>query len=299
MITVVSHDAGGAEMVSSYLRRHGLPYLGVLAGPALRVFERKLGPVAAQPLDQAIGRATTVLCGTSWQSDLELQAIRAARAQGTHTIAFLDQWVCYRERFVRAGETTLPDEFWVADVMAEAMARAECPGVPVSVVGNPYFDDLREELARTAPRVRRAGEGLSVLYVCEPLGEQARLQYGDERYWGYVEEEALQYCLATLETLGHPVAKVTIRPHPAEPAGKYDWAVRGGDRPVTIGGSRTRLAELADADVVIGCESMAMVVALLAGKRVISSIPPGGKPCSLPHPEIEHLQRLVAVAATR
>ena len=240
-----------------------------------------------------------MLCGTSWQSDLELRAIRAARAQGTHTIAFLDHWVCYRERFVRAGEMTLPDELWVADPMAEAMARVECPGVPVSAVGNPYFDDLREELARVAPRVRRDGEGLSVLYVCEPLREQARLQYGDERYWGYVEEEALQYCLDTLETLGHPIARVTIRPHPAEPAGKYDWAIQNGERPVTIGGSRTLLEEVADADVVIGCESMAMVVALLAGKRVISSIPPGGKPCSLPHQEIEHLQRLVAVAATR
>jgi len=38
---------------------------------------------------------------------------------------------------------------------------------------------------------------------------------------------------------------------------------------------------------------MAMVVALLAKKRVISTIPPGGMVCDLPQAEIEHLQVLV------
>ncbi|MGB1984427.1 MAG: hypothetical protein ACPHOH_03080, partial [Porticoccaceae bacterium] len=43
----------------------------------------------------------------------------------------------------------------------------------------------------------------------------------------------------------------------------------------------------------VGCESMAMVVGLLAKKRVISAIPPGGRPCQLPQPAIENLQQLV------
>jgi len=38
---------------------------------------------------------------------------------------------------------------------------------------------------------------------------------------------------------------------------------------------------------------MAMVVGLLAKKRVLSSIPPGGRPCQLPQLDIENLQQLV------
>ncbi len=34
---------------------------------------------------------------------------------------------------------------------------------------------------------------------------------------------------------------------------------------------------------------MAMVVALAAGRRVVSAIPAGGRPLSLPFPEIERL----------
>jgi hypothetical protein len=54
------------------------------------------------------------------------------------------------------------------------------------------------------------------------------------------------------------------------------------------------MEQIVEADVVVGCASMAMVVALLAKKRVISSIPPEGKLCCLPQAEIEHLQALIA-----
>jgi hypothetical protein len=53
------------------------------------------------------------------------------------------------------------------------------------------------------------------------------------------------------------------------------------------------MTQILEADVVVGCESMAMIVGLLANKRVISSIPLGGRLCQLPHAQIEHLQVLV------
>ena len=51
----VCHDAGGAEMVSSYLRRQRLPATCVLGGPAVPVFERKLGHALPSPdLEEAV-----------------------------------------------------------------------------------------------------------------------------------------------------------------------------------------------------------------------------------------------------
>jgi predicted RNA methylase len=58
--------------------------------------------------------------------------------------------------------------------------------------------------------------------------------------------------------------------------------------------NKTLLGQIQVADVVVGCASMAMVVALLAKKRVVCSIPPGGKACQLPQAEIEHLQVLIS-----
>jgi hypothetical protein len=292
-VVLASHDAGGSELVSSYVRQHGLECAYALAGPAQKIFERKLGAIATLPLEEAINQGDWLLCGTSWQSDLEWHAIGLARACGKHSIAFLDHWTGYRERFLRGGVAHLPDEIWVGDQIALDMAHSIFPGIPVLLVPNPYFIDLEADLAAMHCRPPKNNIGLDVLYVCEPIGEGALRAFGNERHWGYTEHEALRYFFSNLQALDAPVNRIVIRPHPAEAQNKYLWARREFDLPIAFGQKKSLLEEIVDCDVVVGCASMAMVVGLLAGKRVVSSIPPGGRACSLPQPEIELLASLI------
>ena len=67
MICIVSHDAGGAEILSSLIWQRGFECQYVLAGPALKIFQRKLGSVDTRLLQEAILGADWLLCGTSWQ----------------------------------------------------------------------------------------------------------------------------------------------------------------------------------------------------------------------------------------
>lgn len=290
---MVSHDAGGAEILSSYIHQQGLECQYLLAGPAIKIFQRKLGQIDLLSDAGAIQSADWILCGTSWQSDLEWKVIALAREAGKKSVAFLDHWVNYQERFVRGGEKHLPDEIWVGDPIAENMAQRIFPSLTIRLVENPYFVDLERELAALIQNREFKSGGLRVLYVCEPLREHALREYGNERHWGYTEEDALRYFLANLEILGSPIESIVIRPHPSEDPGKYDWVREVYDLPVFSGGAMTLFEEVAVSDVVIGCESMAMVVGLLACRRVISCIPPGGKPCALPQPEIESMQQLL------
>lgn len=293
MIAVISHDAGGAEILSSYVKRHDRDYIYVLEGPARKIFERKLGTVNVSDLEEAIRQSTSILCGTSWQSNIELDAIKLARALGRRSMAFLDHWVNYKERFSRSGEAFLPDEVWVGDAMAETMAKKTFPALPVKLVDNPYVQDILYELNEAQKRcVSSAGEG-TALYVCEPLSEHALKQHGDTHFWGYVEQDALRYFLSNTSALGKSLVRILIRPHPSESAGKYEWACDEFDLPIEISEGKSLLEEVVDSEFVVGCESMAMVVALLAGKKVISCVPPGGRPCVLPHNEIINLQDLV------
>jgi hypothetical protein len=297
-IAVVAHDAGGAEILSSYLRKTRIPAVLTLDGPALKIFERKLGTLQLLPLEQAIAKSSQVLCGTSWQSNLEFDAIQQAHATQKRSVAFIDHWVNYRERFVRSGVTCHPDEIWVGDEIAAKIAREEFAQVPVKVVGNPYLDDIQAELQGVATP-HESSDGVVVLYVCEPVSEHALMRYGNRRHFGYVEEEALRFFLDNLDALDAKVARIRIRPHPSEIAGKYDWVVRDYDLPLDIVGKETLVQDIAVSDVVVGCESMAMVVGLLANKRVISCIPPQGPPCRLPHPQIEKLNEMWAAESAR
>ena len=294
MITVVSHDAGGAEILSSYVRQTGLDCLYVLEGPARKIFEQKLGLIEVCTLKDAIYQSASILCGTGWQSDLEFNAIKWARTQGKRSIAFLDHWVNYRDRFIRSSETMLPDEIWVGDDMAQVIAKQLFPNLPVILVDNPYMQDVRQELDKIQSQTLASSDSISVLYVCEPISEHALLRHGNAYHLGYVEEEALRYFLSNASALGKPIERILIRPHPAERAGKYSWIKNEFKIKIELGGQRTLIEEISDCDFVIGCESMAMVIALLAKKKVISCIPPGGRNCALPHNDIFRLQDILS-----
>jgi hypothetical protein len=294
IVCIVSHDSGGAEILSSYVAKHGLQPLYCLDGPASSIFQRKLGDIENLDLDQAMDRCTWVLCGTSWQSDLEVRAIVIAAHLGKRSVAFLDHWVNYSERFERGGQRNLPDEVWVGDEIAQGIAAARLADVNIRLVENPYTEDVQRQLAEIEKRAGpRTTSGTRVLYVAEPIAEHARLQHGDERYWGYTEHDALRYFLVNLAALGAAVGEVVIRPHPSEKIEKYDWAREEFGGIVTFGGERTLFEEIADADIIVGCASMAMVVGLIAGRRVISSMLPGGKVAKLPQPKIEYLEQLI------
>jgi hypothetical protein len=292
-VAVVAHDAGGAEVLSSYVRQQGLDCRFALQGPACAVFERKLGPYPKLTLEAALQDSVSLLCGTSWQSDLELRAIALARARGRPSVAWLDHWTNYRERFVRGGTACLPDQVWVSDEHAYALARQCLPELPVRMMDNPYFADIRTALANEPRLYAAMPDLLAILYVCEPVREPALQQFGNALHWGYTEEQALRYFLDHLDALGQPVGRILIRPHPSEAFGKYRDIAAEYALPLSFSDGRALSAEVASSDCVVGCSSMAMVVGLIGGKRVLSCIPPGAAPCSLPHPEIEHLRDLV------
>ena len=99
------------------------------------------------------------------------------------------------------------------------------------------------------------------MFVSEPLREHGLREYGNERHWGYTEEEGLPYFMTHLHVLGGPINRIAIRPHPSEPLDKYDWVSQEYQLSIVNGGIRTLLEEIVESDVVAG---------LLAGKRVIS-----------------------------
>jgi hypothetical protein len=289
-LLVACHDAGGAEIVSSWLRRrpdaHSVPCL--LEGPARPIFARTLAPAlrTIEALPPLAG-LDLVLCGSSAHAPLERRVVRAARAAGVRSAVWLDHWVNYAERFVLDGELVLPDEVWVADEHAQRLAFETLPGARIRLCGNPYLEDVAAEV-HARERERPAG-GERILYVTQPTSVAAQTATGDPLGWGYEERGALRGYLEYLAEA--PPAAVRIRLHPAESEEKYAGVLAAfADRlALELSHSESLVEDCAWADTVAGCDTMAMVVALAAGRRVVSVIPPGGQPLSLPFEEIERL----------
>ena len=290
-ILIVSHDAGGAEVVSAWVKKnHNHEFAYCLKGPAQSIFSRKLaGMKIVDYNDLVLEVFDLVLTGTSWSSDLERLIIKQARIKGVKSVAYLDHWVNYRERFGYPSQNwleNLPDEIWCGDKYAMEVCR-NCgfPGQKLRLVENEYFCQIIEE----AEAYKNDVIPKSILYICEPIGEHMKKDHGDEFYLGYNEFSALKSFFETLLKSDMSSYLITVRLHPSEKDGKYDFIVNRfkNDLQIDISHDNHLYEDIQRAEIVVGCESMALVIAVKLNKKVFSVIPPNGLPCRLPHDEIQ------------
>lgn len=293
-LAVVCHDAGACNVILPWLRRPGLNLRPVMDGPAAALYRRHFSEAATMgrgtELDAALDGAAMLLSGTGWASDLEHRARQKARARGIFSVAVIDHWVNYPMRFERQGATVWPDEFWVTDARAAEIAALCFPGAVVRCFDNLY---LQAEAAAVAPPPSVPPEQAQVLYVLEPM----RTDWGR----GVAGEfQALDHFMRTRVAAGVPAkAPIRLRPHPSEPAGKYErWiATQRGRADVALDTEATLAAAIGASTWVVGCESFALVIALTAGRRVFTSLPPWAPACRLPQPGIVRLRAGETVGA--
>ena len=277
---VVCHDAGGTNQVLAMLGEPGFRGVcGFFDGPARDLWRQTGSPCElAEGLPQLLGRVRTLVTGTGWGSRLEHDARYEARRNGVRSIAVLDHWTNYRERFVRGTNLVLPDELWVVDEYALEIARQTFPGLPIVLQPDRYAE---QQVRRMAPLARVTGNELS--YLLEP----ARSAWGRDEAG---EFQALRYFLDRLPQLGLPAdTTICLRPHPSDAFGKYD-AFLGewhGHRIVLDRGDL--VGALSRARWVAGCQTYALTLALRAERTVYCTLPPWAPPCQLPHRGLVHL----------
>ncbi|HZL30498.1 MAG TPA: hypothetical protein VFC54_05485 [Pseudolabrys sp.] len=182
----------------------------------------------------------------------------------------------------------------MSDEAALGLARQELPEVKSLTIKDCFFQDIRDEIASIEAPKRGINEGVNILFVSEPIREGGLVLHGDERYWGFTEEEALRYFLTNLGRLFDRVNRIVIRSHPKESRDKYVWTLSEFDLPIIVSEDLPLLHQIVASDVVVGCATMAMAIAVLAEKRVISCIPPGGRLSPPPHAEIKEMRSLLA-----
>ncbi len=284
-LAVVCHDAGAANVILPWLQPRSFQVRAVMQGPAARLWRQRFGDAPlCTSVDEALDGARLLLSGTGWATDLEHQARVQAQQQGVRSVAVIDHWVNYPVRFVRNGVQQWPDEFWVTDGDALALARWHFPADRVRVQRNLY---LAEQVAAVQAVPHDAA---AVLYVMEP----ARKDWGR----GVAGEwQALDWFMQHRVAAGMPAAApIRLRPHPSDETGKYAaWLARHPQ--VQLDCSATLADALSAARWVVGCESYALVVALAAGRTVFSSLPPWAPACRLPHAGILRLGVVQAAAA--
>jgi hypothetical protein len=278
----VAHDAGGAELIAAWSKRHPEqgPFLHIASGPAIRAFEKR-GLSIEMPssdIENHLKGISRVVVGPGWNSPLEFRFIKAARKMNIPTVAYLDHWINFRLRFGYPREgwrENLPDEIWVGDEAAMRIAQQEFPDRKVELVPNEHVREIRETFASIQSGINEEPD--LVLFLSEPMSEPTTI-FGDPQDVSFDEYGVLKNLLLRLQGSGY---RLRIRLHPSEGREKYERLhVQISDEPEL-------LKDLARARVIVGMSTMALAHAAACGKIVWSLWPDLGKtPPPLPVPGI-------------
>jgi hypothetical protein len=279
---VVCHDAGAANIVISELVVTGrTDWRACMQGPAAKLWNAAYPKIDTyNTIEAALAGAPLLVTGTGWASDIEYDAIRMAKYRGIRSVAFIDHWVNYPDRFIRHGETVWPDEFYVTDNYALEIAKQAFPGKMINQKPNRYV----ETQLRGIGLVDRSG-GAELLYVLEPM----RSNWGRNTLG---EFQALEYFVSCLPRLGLPEnLLIRLRPHPSDYLNKYvPWISANSNLNIKIDTSVDISESLGRSSWVAGCESFALVLGMMAGRKVFCTLPPWAPNCRLPHIDLIHLR---------
>lgn len=283
-IGIVCHDAGGANQVFAFLKElTQSTVFAYMEGPAKTIWEKNFPKCTlSSNLLETITNVNMLITGTGWASDLEHNARREAKNRGIYTVAIIDHWTNYQERFIRDEQKILPDELWVVDNYALVLARKVFPSLKVVKIHDYYSERIVNEITPIDAETPN-----ELLYLFEPY----------RSYWSgqkLGEFQALEYFLKVLPQLELPRQLVVrLRPHPSDYQGKYDLYLMSSEDHYHIALDEGDLvSSISNARWVAGCQTYAMTLALKAKRVVFCTLPPWAPPCQLPHSGLIHLKDL-------
>ncbi|MBN8554783.1 MAG: hypothetical protein J0L93_05000 [Deltaproteobacteria bacterium] len=298
-IAVIAHDAGGAEIIAAWMKRHLQNEFSLfLEGPAIKVFERRVHPTPQfddfSQIENFLKakKPDLVITSSNWGADIEKKVWKMCEELQLKSVLFVDGIGDFRYTFEWNGKTIFPKEVWVANEYAiENIANLKMPRESIKQEKNYYFVDMAE---RVKTQEKTEQDSNRILYTAENISAyEAEHNLTDRRSRGYNEVEALEYFFEKTQagSFGDN-PKIRVRPHPTESTEKYSAILKkfvALNPEFSEHGSGLE-SDLAWAQKVVGCESTALLAALACGREVFSCIPLKARTgCRFPHKEIKRI----------
>jgi hypothetical protein len=259
VLTLVSHDAGGANVLDAFVRNnHLIPHKLNLAGPAKNIIGSNTF------VDNELikfGRQDIVLASTGWQSEFEKKQIKFALENNKRVIVFLDNWTNFSERIFYENEVLTVAEFVTFDKFANGLANVIFNNAKVYQFPNYYLIEQSAEILRI--RDINKNYDLDYLYIGEPIRNKE-----------YSEIDAFENFLTKARQKESGRLKIAIRPHPSESREKYVSLISRLDGFIfSVSDGTTLVQDLSRAKIVVGCNSMALEMAHISRIPVFCAIP--------------------------
>lgn len=284
-ILIVSHDSGGAEILSSWVKtRKEDIFQYVLEGPAINIFRKKLIDIKIKKfrtINNLILQNDLIITGTSSESKIEKITIKKSLLLNKKIITFVDYWYAFKNRFLLKGKLSFPNEVWVFDQPAYKIAIRYKKYTKVLLKKNFYISQLLKFKNK-----KNINNKKNLIYLCQPYKEKIikknfKKIIDDLDCLDFFFKKVIKYRLNNLNIL--------IRLHPAQLNNRYVNLIKKYEKKLNIKISNNTLShDLNWGSIAVGMHTNALYVALQFNLKTYHCIPPGSKKCILPFKEIKN-----------
>lgn len=222
-----------------------------------------------------------VITGTTSNDDTDRFLWKAAKNLKIPSIAILDSWMNYIERFkFSSGEILFPDQICVMDEQAKSdMVVESIPSEIISVTGQPYFETVIESFKNVSPELinsvkkdlRITDNQVVITFASEPMLET----YGSKSTLGYDQFTILDEFISALREYSLNEKRdliLLVKLHPRnvkDSFQKYKNLSYERLQIVLVEDFDTQVL-VSVSDLVVGMASMMLIEAALAGKPIES-----------------------------
>ena len=236
-------------------------------------------------------RPNLIITATSSDDNTERFFWRAARKLNIKTLAILDQWMNYKDRFSDdyreypkdKKHLNIPDIICVMDEYAKGeMVGQGFPSENIKVTGQPYFEEISKEIERfnhkKKKKIRKSfniEDGLLLIsFASEPIIEN---NPKDPLKYGYTELTILESLLKALkkniDKTGRKIALI-IKLHPKNIDGIFDNLIKkysfGTRAKIIVNKTLPPRDLILSSDFVLGMSSMFLIEAAILKKPIMS-----------------------------
>ena len=216
-ILVYSNDAGGAEIISSWIKEKKIrDFECILNGPAKKIFEQKFKSIKTGKFK--ITEYKKFFFSTSFPPKKEIDILKYYKNK-IETVCFLDHWVNYRERLKLKNKIYLPDKFYTFDKSAYLIAKKKFRNSKIIMQKNYFIHDLKTKLNKFKI------EDKYLLVLSSPKYNSLK-NYSNHKSIK-INKQNLKLLLNTVATLSlkkkFKNKKILIRPHPSEKHLSFNW----------------------------------------------------------------------------
>ena len=211
------------------------------------------------PVDEAVRGADVLVVGTSIGWTIDKSSMAMARVMRVPSVAVIDHWTWYRERFLIGTDLELPDHIFLNDRWAlEGAERAGLPRHRLESLGNPVLERMARQSKVIAAARPQSGLRDAIVFVSEALAGDALFQGSKQlRHSEFEVLEAILNCCDAND-------QVVVKLHPTESAEKFSSL--GSRISVVYGVSAIELAQMGR--MFVGLGSMMLLELAALGCRV-------------------------------